>query len=177
MFDNIKWKIGEIREDITTWTKYRYDGTTWNIDMSKSPTSAWFPLVGNRVGEIRTDAASWYSYKWSWSAWVIFWNPNDIDKDWLPQWVEDGSITTAMLSASCVTLGKTNITFNTTAVAINTSSVVVNIGTGKTILGVYPWAGLTTSILNVVYSGSTVTITLSWNTTVAWNVTVVYASY
>lgn len=105
MFEWIIGKVGEIRIAAATGVKYRYNGTAWIINGTGTPSSAWFPTVGNKVWEIREDLLTGGKYKWSGAAWVLIVN-NDSDEDTIPSAVEDDSITNAMLKDYCVTSDK-----------------------------------------------------------------------
>ncbi len=134
MFTGIIGVLGEIREDTATWVKYRYNGTTWIVNGTGTPSSAWFPTTWNTAWEIREDLLTWGEYKWSGSAWVLIVN-NDSDNDEIPTTVEDLGITTAKIAADAVTSAKIDPgVIKTATVTITSAELLAMFTTPKTLV-------------------------------------------
>ena len=118
-------EVGEVRVD-TDLLSYRWDGIAWNLEYTKTPSSATFP-DGTVVGEVRQDIASGRKYQWTGSAWALNAElesgENDADQDGIPDLAEKS---TNIVGGNTTTL-KGSIPYNaavdtTTMLAPNTTA-------------------------------------------------------
>lgn len=164
MFPTVWVKVWELRTDITTWIVYRYNGTTWIVNGSGTPSSAWFPVVNIVTWEVREDILTGRKYLWDGSAWVLQANTPDANQDGKPDvanTVDDLAITTAKLAALAVTKAKLALVSTDVTVALWQTVGTATVATGSIVVGMYPKTNQDQLIDSVVIASTTLTVTLA----------------
>jgi len=163
MFAWIIWVLWEIRIDISTGIKYRYNGTTRIVDGTGTPSSTGFPVVWVEIWEVREDLKTWAKYRFGWRSWALITTTNDTNRDWKPDvagTVEDNSISTAKIQDEAVNLSKTKIVTTEVPVLLWTTIWTITVAAWSVILGIYPAWNQDQLISAVYIEETTLTIRL-----------------